>query len=65
MVLTRRNMFAPLHTVSKRSDAYGPAHWITGGKRRSNNQLWQAGPRAAPQLHLCSEKWLMTDTDSG
>ncbi len=53
VVLTRRNTFGPLHLVPKRSDAYGPGHWITGGRQWSNDyQLWEAGLLAAPQVHV-------------
>jgi len=53
VVLTRRNTFGPLHLVPKRSDAYGPGHWITGGKQWSNDyQLWEAGLLAAPKVHV-------------
>ena len=55
VVLTRRNTFGPLHLVPKRSDAYGPGHWITGGKQWSNEyQLWEAGLLAAPRIRICT-----------
>jgi hypothetical protein len=54
VVLTRRNTFGPLHLVPKRSAAYQPGHWITGGKRWSENyQLWEAGLLTAPRLRFC------------
>jgi hypothetical protein len=57
VVLTRRNTFGPLHLVPKRSDAYGPGHWITGGKQWSNDyQLWPAGLLATPKVHARSEE---------
>jgi hypothetical protein len=52
--LTRRNTFGPLHLVPKRSAAYGPGHWTTGGKQWSDDyQLWEAGLLAAPRLRFC------------
>ena len=55
VVLTRRNTFGPLHLVPKRSDAYGPGHWITGGPQWSDEyQLWEAGLLAAPILRVCT-----------
>jgi hypothetical protein len=56
VVLTRRNTFGPLHLVPKRSGAYGPDHWITGGRQWSNDhQLWPAGLLAAPKVHARGE----------
>ncbi len=53
VVLTRRNTFGPLHLVPKRSGAYGPGHWITGGAQWSDEyQLWEAGLLAAPILRV-------------
>jgi hypothetical protein len=53
VILTRRNTFGPLHLVPKQSGAYGPGHWITGGKQWSDNyQLWEAGLLAAPKLQV-------------
>jgi hypothetical protein len=53
VVLTRRNTFGPLHLVPKRSGAYGPGHWVTGGKQWSDEyQLWEAGLLAAPILRV-------------
>lgn len=54
VVLTRRNTFGPLHLVPKRSAAYGPGHWTTGGTQWSDEyQLWEAGLLAAPRLRFC------------
>jgi len=55
VVLTRRNTFGPLHLVPKRSGAYGPGHWITGGKQWSDNyQLWEAGLLAPPRVRIAT-----------
>lgn len=55
IVLTRRNTFGPLHLVPKQSGAYGPDHWITGGKQWSDEyQLWEAGLLAAPRIRICT-----------
>lgn len=47
MKLTRRNTFGPLHLVPMKSGAYGPGHWITGGRAFANDyQLWRSGQQA-------------------
>jgi len=57
VVLTRRNTFGPLHLVPKRSGAYGPGHWISGGKQWSDAyQLWEAGLLAPPRLRIATRK---------
>jgi len=61
VVLTRRNTFGPLHLVPKRSDAYGPGHWITSGRQWSNDyQLWEAGLLAAPRVRICAVDWVVS-----
>jgi hypothetical protein len=51
VVLTRRNLFGPLHLVPKQQVAYGPGHWVTGGDHWSDHyQLYPSGLLAAPQL---------------
>jgi hypothetical protein len=57
VVLTRRNTFGPLHLVPKRSGAYGPGHWITGGKQWSDEyQLWEAGLLSPPRLRIATSE---------
>ena len=49
VVLTRRNLFGPLHLVPKQQAAYGPGHWVTEGKNWSDDyQLYPSGLLAAP-----------------
>ena len=49
VVLTRRNLFGPLHLVPKQQAAYGPGHWVTEGGNWSNDyQLYPSGLLAAP-----------------
>ena len=50
VVLTRRNTFGPLHLVPKQSGAYGPDHWITGGKQWSDEYPALGGGPAALRL---------------
>jgi hypothetical protein len=55
VILTRRNTFGPLHLVPMKSGAYGPGHWVTGGRAFTNNyQLWPAGLLKAPELVICT-----------
>jgi hypothetical protein len=57
VVLTRRNTFGPLHLVPKRSGAYGPGHWTTGGKQWSDDyQLWEAGLLAPPRVRTMTTR---------
>ena len=49
VVLTRRNLFGPLHLVPKQQAAYGPGHWVTeGGNWSDDYQLYPSGLLAAP-----------------
>jgi hypothetical protein len=51
VVLTRRNLFGPLHLVPKQQAAYGPSHWVTGGTNWSDNyQLYPSGLLAPPRI---------------
>jgi hypothetical protein len=51
VVLTRRNLFGPLHLIPKQQVAYGPGHWVTGGDHWSDDyQLYPSGLLAAPRV---------------
>ena len=53
VVLTRRNSFGPLHLVPKRSDAYGPGHWLTEGAAWSQEyQLYPSGLLEPPVVSV-------------
>ena len=51
VVLTRRNLFGPLHLVPKQQVAYGPGHWVTEGASWSDHyQLYPSGLLAPPRV---------------
>lgn len=51
VVLTRRNLFGPLHLIPKQQAAYGPGHWVTAGAHWSDDyQLYPSGLLAAPVI---------------
>ena len=53
LVLTRRNLFGPLHQLPVRTPNYGPNNWITAGDNWSDDyQLWPAGLLAAPVVEV-------------
>ena len=53
VALTRRNSFGPLHLVPKRSDAYGPGHWLTEGAAWSQAyQLYPSGLLEPPVVSV-------------
>ncbi|WP_369016161.1 hypothetical protein, partial [Armatimonas sp.] len=53
VVLTRRNLFGPLHLIPKLQVAYGPGHWVTGGDNWSDDyQLYPSGLLAPPRVSV-------------
>ncbi|MCL2305991.1 MAG: hypothetical protein FWC43_11670 [Planctomycetaceae bacterium] len=57
LVLNRRNTFGPLHQIPKRSAAYGPPNWITGGADWSDDyQFYPSGLLQAPVIEIGNEK---------
>ncbi|MBD3173788.1 MAG: hypothetical protein GF320_01300 [Armatimonadia bacterium] len=56
VVLTRRNVFGPLHQLPKRVGGYGPENFISEGQAFSEEyQLYPSGLLSAPKLSWRSE----------
>jgi hypothetical protein len=53
VVLTRRNVFGPLHLTPKEQGAYGPGHWVlTGANYSESYQLYPSGLIESPVIEV-------------